>query len=184
MRRIETNIRQWPVAMAVGLLALSAANVSQAQCRPGNGNSDIFASTPASDFQDGSDGTVLHVPTGLVWQRCTLGQSWTGNGCAGSADLLDWEDGLQVADIHVQDGQSDWRVPDRNELNSIVENRCFLPALNDQVFPDAPGGATWTSSPAASQSGQAWSVDFDSGTVEQLATSQENVVRLVRTARP
>ena len=182
MRPKKFKARSWPVT--AGLLVLAAAEVTQAQCAPGKENTDIVASTPAADFEPGSDGTVLHVPTGLIWQRCALGQSWTGTTCSGSAQLYNWQAALQAADAHVQDDASDWRVPNRNELNALVEDRCFGPALNEFVFPEAPGGETWTSSPVTGQQGRAWSVNFEGGAVQPAVASDPRTVRLVRKPQP
>ncbi len=176
------NKKQRSLALVTGLLVFASAEVSLAQCRPGNENPDIVASTPESDFEDGMDGTVLHVPTGLIWQRCALGQTWTGSTCTGSAQQYSWEAALQTADV--QNGQSDWRVPNRNELSALVEDRCFGPALNELVFPEAPGGETWTSSTVTGQPGQAWSVDFDGGAVQAASISDAKTVRLVREPQP
>jgi len=34
---------------------------------------------PDTDDVAYGDGTVTHTPTGLMWQRCAVGQNWTGN---------------------------------------------------------------------------------------------------------
>ncbi|MGH8500347.1 MAG: hypothetical protein ACRERV_16295 [Methylococcales bacterium] len=40
-------------------------------------NNNIPESTQAAAFNLGAtDGTVAHNPTGLVWSRCALGQTW------------------------------------------------------------------------------------------------------------
>ncbi len=71
----------------------------------------IPASTPGSRFVVNGD-EVTDTETGLIWQRCTLGQ--TGNDCSGSASLHTWQQALQAA-------YAPWRLPNINELESIVE---------------------------------------------------------------
>lgn len=166
--------------VAVALLAAFATKSVEAQCGPGGENAAVPASTPAGAFAEAGDGTVVHLPTGLVWQRCALGQDWTGAACIGTPDALRWDAALTAADLHVQDGAEDWRVPNRNELASIVEDRCHGPALNGTVFPDAADGAYWTGSPVTGQADQAWTVDFAGGAVLPATTAGLRAVRLVR----
>ena len=164
-------------------LSLGGILNAQAQCVGGIENPNIESSTPVDQFLESADGTVLHRPTRLVWQRCALGQSWTEQSCSGSAMLMDWAAALQAADSHVQAGQNDWRVPNRNELASIVESRCHSPAINGEVFPATPLEWFWTSSPLSGQAGQAWVVTFADGQVPSALTSGQYAVRLVRGGR-
>lgn len=173
---------EWVLAPAL-VLAVSCMPTAQAECADGSENSTIESSTPADQFRDRHDGTVLHRPTQLVWQRCALGQSWSGLTCNGSAMLMDWAAALQAADGHVQAGQNDWRLPNRNELASIVESRCHSPAINGEVFPATPLEWFWTGSPLSSQAGQAWVVTFVDGQVPPASTSGDYAVRLVRGGR-
>jgi hypothetical protein len=53
---------------------------------------------PTSDYALNGDGTVTHVPTGLVWQRCPKGQVWTGATCSGTATLYLWSDAVTLDD--------------------------------------------------------------------------------------
>jgi len=43
-------------------------------------------------FIDRGDGTVLDRATDLVWQRCDLGQTWSGSGCRGYPERLTWQE--------------------------------------------------------------------------------------------
>lgn len=40
-----------------------------------------FAFTTTSDFIDNQNGTVTQKTTGLIWQRCSIGQTWNGSTC-------------------------------------------------------------------------------------------------------
>jgi hypothetical protein len=46
---------------------------------------------------DNGDGTVTDAKTGLMWMQCSLGQTWTANGCSGSPMSYTWENALQAA---------------------------------------------------------------------------------------
>ena len=121
--------------------------VSLHTCKP-----IIPATTPIEDFQFYSDGTVLHSKTGLVWQRCLLGQTFSDNGtpeiftddrCYGTGNTYTWGEALQAAASY-----SDWRLANINELISITEMQCFDPAINLKVFPDTSGDTKiWSGSP-------------------------------------
>lgn len=168
--------------LSIGLL-LAASTLPAtgfAQCAGGNENGFVPASTPSEDFREQADGTVLHTPSRRVWQRCALGQSWDGTTCTGTATRLSWSAALAAADSHQQGGFDDWRLPNRNELASIIENRCFVPALNIIAFPAAPVDVYWTGSPVTDGIEQAWRVDFADGLLVPASTGTLHAVRLVR----
>lgn len=180
----------------VFLLLLITTASADAEVTCSNEKNTISETTPNAEFSDNGDGTVSHIRTGLVWMRCSLGQSWDGNDCTGSALGYSWQGALQVAqDINSgasnADGDSeigfaslaDWRLPNRNELESIVEERCWEPAINVAVFPNTPNlplARYWSSSPDATQSVYAWGVYFDGGYVGASVKSSAYYVRLVR----
>jgi hypothetical protein len=140
----------------------------------------IIATTKDSNFTLKGDGTATDKTTGLMWMRCSLGQEWTGETCGGKAATFTWADGLKAAAGHKFAGHADWRLPNKNELESIVEGRCFLPAINFSVFPATPAAYYWSSSPYAGHATGAWSVDFGYGTVNATIKSGTLHVRLVR----
>ncbi|MDP2903634.1 MAG: DUF1566 domain-containing protein [Methylovulum sp.] len=114
--------------------------------------------TPTSDFTDHQDGTVTHKRTGLMWQRCAAGKTWTGSACTGIAKTYTYAKAQQLTSTFA--GFSDWRVPNENELLSIVEYGAYNPAINTAVFPKISYGRFWSSSSYANNSGLAWVVDF------------------------
>ncbi|KAB2844351.1 MAG: DUF1566 domain-containing protein, partial [Burkholderiales bacterium] len=127
-------------------------------------------STPSSDFADVGGGAVRHLPTGLIWKRCAEGQDWNGSTCTGAAAGYTWQQAFQRADAvnagavgTWNAGQTDWRVPNVNELKSIVESGCLGPAINAVEFPAAPGSFFWSGSPYADSSGDAWYIGFNHG---------------------
>ena len=152
---------------------------AQAACNP-----NITATTPDSRYTDNGDGTITDKATGLMWKQCSEGQSTTTNACdTGARSGYSWQDALQQAQILNSSGgfagHTDWRLPNRNELASLVERQCWLPAININLFPGTASGY-WSSSPNARYSGNAWFVRFDSGSVEYTGNSFTKNVRLVR----
>jgi alpha-tubulin suppressor-like RCC1 family protein len=143
-------------------------------------------------------GTLIDTSTGLMWKRCSEGQTWdiVDEVCKGPngtslALPLTWKDALQrahdvnrpkVDPLKVGEdlGYSDWRLPNRNELASLVEHQCSSPAINAAVFPSTVAAPYWSSSPNAGNAQQAWSVDFNDGRVNGVAKTGSAYARLVR----
>jgi len=170
----------WPLAIVLSVLLL-AANAQASSLCAGSENTAITATTPSTDFSDNGDGTVTHHTTRLIWQRCILGQSWDGSDCTGQATTYTWEQALAAAAQHTFAGFSDWRLPNKNELASIVEYRCWAPAINNQQFPNTPSRWSWSSSPNARYSDTSWGIGFRHGDVEYgHKTFSRGNVRLVR----
>lgn len=77
-------------------------------------------------------------------------------------------------------GHTDWRLPNKNELASLVEQHCHGPAIDTRYFPNTPGGWFWSSSPYAGGPGYAWFVGFGYGGVGNDFKVSAYHVRLVR----
>lgn len=162
------------------VVALGLSGPALGECQ-GDENPAVPVATPSERFLDLGSGMVRHRPTGLVWSRCAIGQAWTGSECSGESTLLDWTAALSAASNADHAGLTDWRLPNRNELISIIESRCFEPAINGAIFPDTPAASFWTSSPAAADS--VWQVEFAEGAVFQQPGIEVGAVRLVRGGR-
>lgn len=132
-------------------------------------NSNIVESTPTSRFTINNDGTVLDNKTGLMWKQCLEGKS--GSDCAtgiNPASYYNWQTALQVPEALNAGagfaGYNDWRLPNIKELRSIVEAKCFDPAINLTVFPNnLTDFSVWTSTPSAYSITAAWKVRFETG---------------------
>ena len=143
---------------------------------------NIATSTPEGGFILNSDATAEQKTTGLTWMRCSIGQQWDGKTCTGTAARFSWSAALKAADEYEFAGHANWRLPNKNELESIVESRCFSPAIDAQVFPATPSDYFWTSSPYAGVAYGIWSVSFDYGIVNASIKTGGIHVRLVRDA--
>lgn len=143
----------------------------------------IPASAPTGDFERYTDGTALHKTTGLIWKRCLEGQSWNSNTstCTGDAQLYTWPAALQTAEASNFAGQSDWRLPNIKELQTLVEEACYGPSINLQVFPaTSTDYGVWSNSHDAYDARYAWSINSAHGWPGTNYGDYDFYVRLVR----
>lgn len=156
-------------------ICLFTSTVSATQtCR-----SDLSASTPAVRYIFNDDGTVVDTVTQLVWKRCSEGLS--GKNCeSGKASTLTWTEAVTVAATSKFSGKNDWRVPTIQELDSIVEYRCTMPAVNAEVFPATLISNYWSSSHFAGYPNGSWNINFNDGSHETCNKNWNLYLRLVR----
>ncbi|MDP5039293.1 DUF1566 domain-containing protein [Flavobacterium sp. W21_SRS_FM6] len=144
----------------------------------------INETTPSSNFTINLNGTVTDSRLGLMWMRCSLGQTWNSASasCTGDALELNWQEALQTAHGYIYANQTGWRVPNVKELASITEGQCVRPAINTEIFPNTPADDFWTSSPAVSDPQRAWVIAFFNSSNSIKEKSLFVYTRLVRTA--
>lgn len=166
-----------------GVAALMSGFPAHAACTAGIAAENLAESTPGADFHGFDDGTVAHLKTGLIWKRCAEGQSWNGAHCDGTSQLVSWGGALQLSVQASDAGAVDWRVPNRKELESLVEFCGHSPAINLVQFPDTPAERFWTSTTFIDTPSRAWDVYFSDGYSGASGKSADLLhVRLVRTA--
>jgi len=108
-------------------------------------------------YIDHGDGTVTDTKTGLMWKKCSEGQ--TGDDCSGEAKIYTWHDAMQKFKQVSFAGYSDWRMPTIEELRTIDGK----PTILNDVFPQTAYNWYWSSSPYAGSSNGAWYIDFSGG---------------------
>ena len=120
-------------------------------------------------FTDQEDGTVYDTQTGLLWMRCVHGTEWKAGQCKESPLAVSWSDSLTLAGEQTFAGYVDWRLPNINELQSLVEWACVNPAINATAFASVQSGRYWSSTARQvvgdSAKGVILSVDFFNGRV-------------------
>ena len=136
---------------------------------------------PPSPYTAAS-GTVTDARTGLMWDNCSFGK--TGTACTGASfQVSNWQDALltsNAANNTSYKGFNDWRVPNKNELESLVDLGRLAPVIDASVFPDTQSHPYWSSTVNAKSAGQAWTVNFGDGSVSVLAHGTVANFRLVR----
>jgi Protein of unknown function (DUF1566) len=125
------------------------------------------------------DETVHDLKTRLAWMRCSYGQTWRkGGGCDGDVKPVDWDAAMALR----VSGDSGWRLPTKDELDSIVARDCKKPAINEDVFPGTALMGYWTSTPSGPS--YAWHVNFRWGiSAWQYLRCNQYAVRFVRDDR-
>lgn len=129
---------------------------------------------------------VTDLYTGLMWKRCPEGLH--GVSCSsGGIDDFDQNQALLRAESATHAGFSDWRVPNRNELFSLVETRCYSPAINGTRFPGNGVDVYWSSTRKGGDmdgSTDHYGVFFASGTESLYPPATFRHLRLVRGGAP
>ncbi len=141
--------------------------------------------TTTPRYTDHGNGTVSDLRTGLMWMQCVDGLS--GAACASGAATTHASFSAALARATAVNGDAagagkghnDWRVPNRNELASLVNWRCSSPAIQRSRFPGTPSASAWTSSPAT-VAGFVWYVDFTDGNLGLSGSAGNRLLRLVR----
>lgn len=76
-----------------------------------------------------------------------------------------------------------WRLPTRQELESILDLSRHKPAIDTDKFPDTKNEYYWSSTPCAWNSSAVWVVYFDFGLVDFSLRSDNGCVRAVRSGQ-
>ncbi len=115
--------------------------------------------------------TVTDKSTGLMWQQDT------------SENTMIWEDALDYCESLTFSDYDDWRLPNINELRSIVNYSKYFPAVDTDVFPLPDKKIYYWSSTTSQSKGRlknAWNVFIYTGFTASGYKSESNYVRCVR----
>lgn len=99
--------------------------------------------------------------------------------CSGGI-FCDTEGYVQAVNAAKLCGKSDWRLPKKSELHSIVDYSRYNPAIDRDYFPGTITGAFWSSTPYANSSSDALVVNFKYGYDDHNYEGRSDAVRLVR----
>jgi hypothetical protein len=164
----------------------SAANADvsdQAWCvvfNEGNAVNDVMSNSNAvravrgaalaHRYIDNGDGTVSDTATGLMWQKET-------------DDATNWQTALHSAATLSLGGYDDWRLPNINEMLSLVDYGAYSPAIN-VAFPVAAASNYWSSTTYAGNPETAWYINFNDGFVSHSEKLNAFSMRAVRGGQP
>jgi len=178
-----------PLTTGILVLTLLAGwgSAGALTCLNGRQNNNMPASTDGAFSVTGGGATITDSRTGLEWKRCAEGRQWDGSTCVLDTSLsgtyFTW---AQAQDLAKNSGflGGGWRLPNKKELESIVEQSCWQPPIDWAFFPFTSQGNYWTSSSFVPNSSSAWFVDFYFGRDDHRSKGDAVHVRLVRGGQP
>lgn len=147
--------------------------------------SQDYATTPWTCVRDNNTGLVWEIKTddGGLHDRDNA-YRWGGT----TAQLIgeygpqfdDWDTLVDGANVEAYCGFSDWRVPSRNELMSIIEYGGSSPVVDSDYFPNLSSNplSFWSSEAELEQT--AWSISMREAFMAAYDRSLFRFVRLVR----
>jgi hypothetical protein len=159
---------------------------------PEGQDGEVQAGVPRS-YSDNGDGTIQDNVTGLTWEKLSSDDSihdWN--------QTYTWNDAFRkitVLNSTCFATHCDWRLPNRRELESLIDAGDFSPAINPAFntacTPPAPGCDVtacsctqldyyWSSTTDESNPINAWAVDANIGSVNPGDKSLPFYVRAVR----
>lgn len=178
------SLHVWPMRPVAGQTERLAVTGQQQSYGPrDDGATRRGLAWPAPRFIDKGDGTVLDALTGLLWLK--------DGGCF---EHTDWQSALDaVASFNRQPGAfackeysgnfTDWRLPNRKELRSLVDYGRDYPALPaSAAFVNLQQTPYWVSTTSAQQPDDAYAIGILDGALEKRGKSGVFAPWPVRTA--
>jgi hypothetical protein len=170
----------------------------------GTGTDGDLQKGDARSFTDNGDGTITDNKTGLMWEKKDrsggihdYSTTYTFSGASyGTTNLMDGTITTTfLAALNAGGGfagHTDWRIPNRFELESLINLQNPSPAV-DPIFNTncvasctvtscscTQGGSHFPSTTYQSTPGNAWIVDFLDGNLHKFAKNTSQYVRAVR----
>jgi len=149
----------------------------------------LLAAMPVcAAFTDNGDGTVSDTVTGLMWDKCSWGQTSNTDCGGGAASTHTWTQALGVsvsANTASYKGYTDWRLPNISELESLVKvDAATSPTIDTAAFPNTPlahlWGGFWSSTTYTLDPTYSLYVAFNEGAPNANGKGADYYVRLVR----
>jgi len=120
------------------------------------------------DFLDLGDSTVRDIRTGLIWQQNDDGKKRI------------WRHATQYCGELDLAASTEWRLPEREDLRTLVDLAHFNPAVNPAFFPSTRPDPYWTSTRFEEYEGYSWFVHFGDGSEHYGSRTSTYLTRCVR----
>lgn len=146
---------------------------------------------PEFSYTDNGDGTITDNNTGFTWEKMSDDGS-----IHDINNLYNWADAfaVHIATLNSTNfgGHNDWRLPNRHELQSLVNAGVATPAVSPEFNDDCVVGCSilecsctvdnphWTSTTHVTSNSTAWVVIFEQGISNTQAKTATRKVRAVR----
>jgi len=189
---VPVHCAPWGQTLESGQAVCRDASDSETPCA-GTGQDGERRDGLSRSFVDNGDGTVTDLITGLMWEKLS------DDGSIHDRDVTyTWQQAVAskvaVLNSSAFAGHSDWRLPNVNELLSLVAYGQTAPAVDEffnsscttscmvTVCSCTKSAGYWSSTPAQSPAGSSWLVNFELGGAATALRSAAKAVRGVRTA--
>jgi len=120
-----------------------------------------------------SNGVVSDSSTNLEWQ-----DDYSDNN--NSIKEATWQNAIDYCENLSLDGKSDWRLPNLNELTSLLDDTKYNPSINEVFQHTNSSFHYWSSSSSSRNSEKAWVIDFSGGFQAHFNKDNNKYVRCVR----
>lgn len=124
--------------------------------------------SPLHHFTNNGNGTITDIDSGLVWQQAEI------------TVRTNWEGALQYSSSLSLGSQTDWRLPNIKELQSLNDETLVAPSLDTAYFPAATASRYWSSTSMHGTTNQAWFLDCQYGVTSYADKTTNLLVRCVR----
>jgi len=127
---------------------------------------------PTPIYTDLGNNTIKDNRTGLIWQKCSAGQTLPG--CTGGIAFMTWLSANDFCNNLNLAPPRTWRLPNRNELQSLIDNsKPSSPTIDTTFFPNS-WDKYWSSTTYVNGTGSAWVVDFNFGAMAPIDKSSSS----------
>ena len=143
---------------------------------------DVENNIRPKSFTSNDDSTLTDDNTGLMWQQRDDGNTYTWYQATGTYDEMYNPASENVCGNLVLSSYSDWRLPTKDELITIVDYAIPFPSqtIKTTYFPDTKPSGYWSSTTYANYPDYAWAVYFYDGGVYSSSKYYDVYVRCVR----
>lgn len=106
-----------------------------------------------------SEGVIRDTVSNLLWQN-------------NEVVVQNWENASLYCENLTLGGYEDWRLPNYDELQSIIDYSAYRPAVHEIFRGNTPNSTFWTKTPYAQSAYHYWGVNFETGSIS--GNSQQN----------
>ena len=124
---------------------------------------------------------VIDLKNKIEWMTCPVGMVWKRNTCIGIAKKYELKLIPEIIKLANNQLEGSWRLPTRDELESLICPKCKKVKINLKIFPKTPPEPFWTKDRNFWQPKFNWIVNFLNGnTFGRYPGYKPNYIRLVR----
>jgi hypothetical protein len=140
----------------------------------------LYSIGPFTDM----DGIITDTTTGLEWTKCSMDNSGTGtllpyiSNCSGTAGQRTWAQAIGDCEALNFAGHSDWRLPNINELLSIMDISKSNPAMDTTCFPSNTVNYFWSSTTTPIYPSSALYVNFNTYGLSASASKSTGTINV------